>query len=115
MTNQRLREKGRQEAPATAALVIVAPASRRLSRGRPAPASARSQSAIAVDYRTGRPFWQREYYDHLIRGEEEFKRAIRYVPENPVKANLSGWMWVWVRGRDARATAAGDGGATKTA
>jgi REP element-mobilizing transposase RayT len=59
-------------------------------------------------------FWQREYYDHLIRGEEEFERAIRYVAENPGKANLSHWNWVWVRGRDARATAAEDGGATKS-
>ncbi len=57
-------------------------------------------------------FWQREYYDHLIRGEEEFERAVRYVAENPAKANLRHWKWVWVRGRDARATAAGDGGAT---
>src|ERR1700683_3423159 len=57
-------------------------------------------------------FWQREYYDHLIRGEEEFERAIRYVAENPAKANLSHWDWVWVRGRDARATAAEEGGAT---
>jgi REP element-mobilizing transposase RayT len=62
-----------------------------------------------------RAFWQREYYDHLIRGEEEFERAVRYVAENPSKANLKNWKWVWVRGRDARATAAGDGGATKTA
>jgi REP element-mobilizing transposase RayT len=60
-------------------------------------------------------FWQREYYDHLIRGEEEFGRAVRYVAENPAKANLKHWTWVWVRGRDARATAAEDGGATKTA
>jgi menaquinone-specific isochorismate synthase len=59
-------------------------------------------------------FWQREYYDHLIRSEEEFERAVRYVAENPAKANLGHWKWVWVRGRDARATAAGDGGATKT-
>ena len=60
-------------------------------------------------------FWQREYYDHLIRDEGEFVRAVRYVAENPGKANLKDWKWVWVRGRDARATAAEDGGATKTA
>jgi menaquinone-specific isochorismate synthase len=59
-------------------------------------------------------FWQREYYDHLIRGEEEFGRAVRYVAENPAKANLKHWRWVWVRGRDARATAAEDGGATES-
>ena len=57
-------------------------------------------------------FWQREYYDHLIRDEEEFERAIHYVSENPAKANLKDWKWVWVCERDARTTAAGDGGAT---
>ncbi len=60
-------------------------------------------------------FWQREYYDHLIRGEEEFEWAVRYVAENPAKAKLQQWRWVWLRGRDARATAAEDGGATQTA
>jgi|SRR5208283_3267123 len=59
------------------------------------------------------PFWQREYYDHLIRNEGEFGRAIRYVAQNPEKANLKGWKWVWVCGQDARTTAAEDGGATK--
>jgi len=57
-------------------------------------------------------FWQREYYDHLIRDEEEFERAIRYVAENPAKAKLKDWKWVWVCERDARTTAAEDGGAT---
>ncbi len=58
-------------------------------------------------------FWQREYYDHLIRNEGELERSIRYVAENPAKANLTDWRWVWVCGQDARTTAAGDGGATK--
>jgi REP element-mobilizing transposase RayT len=57
-------------------------------------------------------FWQREYYDHLIPSEEEFERAIRYVTENPTKAQLKDWKWVWVGGRDARPTAVEDGGAT---
>jgi len=42
-------------------------------------------------------FWQREYYDHLLRDELEFERAVRYVLENPVKARLKGWKWVWMR------------------
>ena len=49
--------------------------------------------------------WQREYYDHLLRSEAEFERAVRYVVENPVKAGLHNWPWVWVRGQDALATA----------
>ncbi len=57
-------------------------------------------------------FWQREYYDHLLRNEEELERVVRYVADNPAKANLKDWKWVWVCGRDAHTTAAGDGGAT---
>ena len=57
-------------------------------------------------------FWQREYYDHLIRDDEEYERAVHYVSENPAKAKLNNWQWVWVCRRDARTTAAEDGGAT---
>jgi REP element-mobilizing transposase RayT len=41
-------------------------------------------------------FWQREYYDHLIRDEEQFSRAVAYVLENPRRAGLEGWRWVGV-------------------
>ena len=58
-------------------------------------------------------FWQREYYDHLIRNEGEFERAMNYVADNPAKAILKDWKWVWVCGRDAPTTAAEDGSATK--
>ena len=51
-------------------------------------------------------FWQREYYDHLVRNESELERAIHYVVDNPAKANLKNWRWVWVCGQDARTTAA---------
>jgi REP element-mobilizing transposase RayT len=51
--------------------------------------------------------WQREYYDHLIRDENEFEHAVRYVTENPEKARLQNWGWVWVGGRDAHPTAGG--------
>ena len=52
-------------------------------------------------------FWQREYYDHLVRDENEFERAIQYVTDNPAKAGLQSWPWVWVCGQDAHTTAAG--------
>jgi REP element-mobilizing transposase RayT len=48
--------------------------------------------------RTG-DFWQPEYFDHLIRNEEEFYRYIEYVASNPQKAGLIDWKWVWVRPR----------------
>lgn len=42
-------------------------------------------------------FWQREYYDYLIRNEQELHRSVRYVEQNPAKARLKNWQWVWVR------------------
>jgi REP element-mobilizing transposase RayT len=39
-------------------------------------------------------FWQREYYDHLIRNEKEFARIVHYVLDNPKKAGLHLWPWV---------------------
>jgi REP element-mobilizing transposase RayT len=39
-------------------------------------------------------FWQREYYDHLIRDESDLHRVVRYVLENPRKAGLKDWPWV---------------------
>ena len=43
-------------------------------------------------------FWWREYYDHCIRDEEELARSIRYVIENPVKAGLGEWPYIWCAG-----------------
>ena len=48
--------------------------------------------ANSVLQRTGH-FWQAEYYDHLIRDENELKAQIRYVLENPEKAGLRDWRW----------------------
>lgn len=42
------------------------------------------------------PFWQPEYYDHLIRDPHELAHAVRYVVGNPTKARLSSWPWTWV-------------------
>jgi REP element-mobilizing transposase RayT len=39
-------------------------------------------------------FWQREYYDHLVRNEAHFSRVVRYVVENPLNAGLRNWPWV---------------------
>jgi menaquinone-specific isochorismate synthase len=43
--------------------------------------------------RTG-AFWQREYYDHLIRDEQDEAHAISYVLRNPEMAGLKNWKWV---------------------
>jgi putative transposase len=37
---------------------------------------------------TGRPFWQEESYDHMVRDEPEFERIRNYLEENPVRAGL---------------------------
>ena len=36
----------------------------------------------------GRPFWQEESYDRLVRDESEFARIARYIEMNPVRAGL---------------------------
>ncbi|MFD2569738.1 transposase [Spirosoma soli] len=38
--------------------------------------------------RTGQPFWHPESYDHVVRSQEEFKRIVAYILNNPVKAGL---------------------------
>ena len=40
-------------------------------------------------------FWQREYIDRLVRDQEEFENIIQYILDNPVKAGLKNWKWIW--------------------
>jgi REP element-mobilizing transposase RayT len=42
-------------------------------------------------------FWEREYWDRLVRSPEELRNVINYIVNNPVKAGLKDWPWVWVR------------------
>jgi len=49
--------------------------------------------------RTG-AFWQSEYYDHLIRDEEDFIHQVNYVLSNPTKAGLDNWPWVGSKTND---------------
>ena len=50
---------------------------------------------------TGTSFWMDEHFDHWLRGDESFIRAVRYVAQNPVKAGLvKHWRdWSWTRVR----------------
>ncbi len=54
-------------------------------------------SARAANRLLGRSgaFWQAEPYDHVIRDAADFAHAVRYVWENPTKAGLRDWPWVW--------------------
>ena len=58
-------------------------------------------SAKQINRRRGRSgeLWQPEYHDHLIRDESDRAHCIRYAAENPVKAGLRAWPWVWVAPR----------------
>jgi REP element-mobilizing transposase RayT len=33
----------------------------------------------------GRPVWQRNYYEHIIRNEPEMDRITRYIESNPLR------------------------------
>ena len=65
----------------------------------------KSRSARAVNgvlRRTG-PIWQRAYYDHALRREEDLRFAARYLIGNPLRAGLvteaggyPHWDAVWV-------------------
>jgi REP element-mobilizing transposase RayT len=51
-----------------------------------------SKEANKLLGRTG-PFWQVEYFDHLVRDEEDFQHCLEYVWTNPEKAGLQNWKW----------------------
>ncbi len=56
----------------------------------------KSFSALIANRLLGRRghFWQREYFDHLVRSEGSLLKITRYVKENPRKAGLRSWPWV---------------------
>ena len=43
--------------------------------------------------------WQRDFYDHRIRSEEQFVEKYEYIRMNPVRKNLvatpEDWQYVW--------------------
>lgn len=68
-----------------------------------------------------KPFWQVEYYDRLIRDQDDLAHAIENAWKDPERASLGDWPWRWrldgeeaavslvptqpdVHGRDARGT-----------
>jgi REP element-mobilizing transposase RayT len=58
----------------------------------------KSFTALEANRLIGRrgAFWESEYYDHLIQDEDELEQQIKYILDNPLKAGLAGWEWVWV-------------------
>lgn len=49
--------------------------------------SARQANKILTQ--TGKPFWQDETYDHLVRTTAEAQKIQNYIENNPVKAGLA--------------------------
>jgi REP element-mobilizing transposase RayT len=39
--------------------------------------------------------WQKEGFDHIIRSEASYCKALAYVAGNPAAAGLVDWPWVW--------------------
>jgi REP element-mobilizing transposase RayT len=48
-----------------------------------------SWKANSATHIAGKPIWQRNYRDTLIRDHEHFINALRYIRKNPIKANLT--------------------------
>jgi REP element-mobilizing transposase RayT len=66
-------------------LVTPAVALPRLTKSLKGITAKRANAILAL---TGRPFWQEESYDHLVRHEQEFEKIRSYIEENPVRAGL---------------------------
>ena len=49
----------------------------------------------AVKLGCATPFWQDESYDHLVRDEAELRAYRRYLLDNPAKAGLQDWPWIY--------------------
>lgn len=62
--------------------------------------------------RTGKPFWQRESYDHWVRDQRQMERIVAYIENNPVTAGLAAsasefpWSSAWREPGELKFTAA---------
>jgi putative transposase len=47
------------------------------------------------------PIWQREYFDRILRSDEDIRKKVEYIVANPVRAGLVvrpddyPWIWRW--------------------
>lgn len=67
----------------------------------------KAKSAIKINQMLHRKgvFWQKGFYDHALRKEEDIKKIARYIVANPLRAGLVGdignyalWDAAWVSG-----------------
>ncbi len=62
----------------------------RLRPGAPAPTNSIIPSFVSTfkqfsNHRYGAPHWQRSYYDHVIRNENDYRQVAEYIDSNPAK------------------------------
>jgi REP element-mobilizing transposase RayT len=76
-----------------------------------------AKRANAILGLTGKPFWQEESYDHLVRHERELEKIRDYIEGNPVRAGLvsdaSEYRWSsagWAMTQRVPRVACGPGG-----
>ena len=62
--------------------------------------------------RTG-DFWQAEYFDRYIRDEEHFRKAVRYIENNPVKAGRVKSPEEWIFGSASHRSADNSSGSSR--
>jgi hypothetical protein len=47
----------------------------------------------------GRQVWQREYFDRVMRSDEDVRKKCEYICQNPVRARLvrsvEEYRWIW--------------------
>src|SRR5205085_3062108 len=51
-----------------------------------------SKAANKLLKRSG-PFWQSEYYDHLVRDENDLRHQVEYAWSNAERAGIEQWEW----------------------
>jgi putative transposase len=77
---------------------------RLLERRAPSRREERLNSSLPRRCSALRPFWQREYWDTFMREEEQERKAVHYIENNPVKAGLcteaKDWPFSSARYRD---------------
>ena len=69
----------------------------------------KSRSTLAINRLVGAqgPVWQRDYYDHLLRRDEDLRAQARYIIANPLRAGLAPrlahypfWWCRWIETED---------------
>ncbi|HEY7678742.1 MAG TPA: transposase [Candidatus Methylomirabilis sp.] len=48
----------------------------------------KQRSAHVFRQRYGKMLWQRSYYDHVLRKDEDIQGVVRYIFENPVRKGM---------------------------